>query len=60
MQLWGSLTQQFQQIAGAALQEVAKQAAAMPQGAANPGATGTAAKSAAAPKAAKKAGPHSR
>lgn len=30
MQLWGSLTQQFQQIANGALQEVARQAAAAP------------------------------
>ena len=59
MQLWGSLTQQFQQIAAGAMQEVARQAAASPvgagkAGAAKAGAAPASVKKAAAPKAAKK------
>jgi len=60
MQLWGSLAQQFQQIATGALQEVARQAASSPLGAATSGATGAAAKRATAPKGAKKTRAHSR
>jgi hypothetical protein len=64
LQLWGSLTQQFQQIAAGAMQEVARQAAASPMGAAKTGAaksnaTTPGAKKAAAPRAAKKTGTQS-
>jgi hypothetical protein len=52
MQLWGALSQQFQQIATDAMQEVAKHAAAAPKAAK---AASTAASPAAAPKAAKAA-----
>jgi hypothetical protein len=57
MQLWGSLTQQFQQIATGAMQEVARHAAsaAAPAQAAKPGAADASKKKAAAPTA-KKAG----
>ena len=58
LQLWGSLTQQFQQIAAGAMQEVARQAAASPgaakAGAAKADAATAGAKKATAPKAAKK------
>lgn len=54
MQLWGSLTQQFQQIAAGALQEVARQAAAVPVTAAKSGAAGAAAGGAGAATVAKK------
>jgi hypothetical protein len=59
MQLWGSLTQQFQQIATSAMQEVAKQASAASAAAAakkpEPAATAAAAKTSAAPRAPRKA-----
>jgi hypothetical protein len=55
MQLWGSLTQQFQQIAAGAMQEVARQAAAAPMGAAKASPAKPAARKAAAAKPAKKA-----
>jgi hypothetical protein len=60
MQLWGSLTQQFQQIANGALQEVARQAAAAPANAAKSEAARPGSEKAAAPKAAKKTGAPSR
>jgi hypothetical protein len=55
MQLWGSLTQQFQQIAAGAMQEVARQAAASPMGAGKASPAKPAARKAAAAKPAKKA-----
>jgi len=54
MQLWGSLTQQFQQIATGALQEAARQAAAVPANAAKSGAVGAGAERTGASKAARK------
>jgi hypothetical protein len=60
MQLWGSLTQQFQQIATGAMQEVAKQAAAAPVHATKSGAAGAGSAKAGAPKATKKTGARSR
>lgn len=60
MQLWGSLTQQFQQIANGALQEVARQAAAAPVKAAKSEAAGTGSERAGVTKAAKKTGARSR
>jgi hypothetical protein len=54
MQLWGSLTQQFQQIATGAMQEVARHAAVAPQTATPAASPGPAKKKAAAPKASKK------
>lgn len=60
MQLWGSLTQQFQQIATGAMQEVARQAAATPTDATKSGASGAASKRAGAAKAAKKTGARGR
>ena len=61
MQLWGSLTQQFQQIANGALQEVARQAAAAPVKAAQAEAASTGSERAGATKkAAKKTGARSR
>ena len=60
MQLWGSLTQQFQQIANGALQEVARQAAAAPVKAAKTEAAPTGSERAGVTKAAKKPGARSR
>jgi len=60
MQLWGSLTQQFQQIANGALQEVARQAAAAPVKAAKPEAGRTGSERAEGTKTAKKTGARSR
>lgn len=54
MQLWGSLTQQFQQIASGALREVARQAAAAPTNVAKSGAVGAGAEGAGAGKTAGK------
>jgi hypothetical protein len=60
MQLWGSLSQQFQQIATGALQEVARQAAAAPVQAAKPATASTDSARAGGTKTAKKPGAGSR